>query len=143
MLSRHRRSRGRNHIFDARLMTANHIQIALNNHRHIAFSNRFLGLMQTKNMPRFIKQQRLWRVQIFWRARIVTNNSARKSHDFAIAVTQHHHHSPTKQIATKPIRQASVRQFLPRKSSFFQCFRQRVAILRRIANQKITNCLTI
>ena len=55
MLCRHCRSRGRNHVFDARLMTANYIQISLNNHRYIAFSNRFFGLMQTKNMSRFIE----------------------------------------------------------------------------------------
>ena len=55
MLRRHRRSRSRNHVFNARLMTANYIQIALNNHRYIAFSNRLLGLMQTKNISRFIE----------------------------------------------------------------------------------------
>ena len=45
MLRRHRRTRGRNHVFDARLMAANYIQISLNNHRHIAFPNRLFGLM--------------------------------------------------------------------------------------------------
>ncbi len=73
----------RNHILKAVLMGHNHINIAFDHNHLIASPHTLTALVQTIQQRTFIKQQRLWRVEILgiaaWRQQGNSNRQASSS----------------------------------------------------------------